>query len=325
MSLMVVSGILFIILIISMIYEPRNYWNALVLLMTIGVFLVGFGSVPGIRGQIVGTIMMLIPVVFVAAAVFLIINGFVMIKKEGSHLSNILSMLTGMAMIVGSVATVFAMVRFQDGVFSKMVILLILLLEFYIAFTFVALLIYSLIYTGLPKRIKCDYIIVHGCGLSEGEKVSPLLRGRVDKAVRIYNKCKQPSKLVVSGGRGDDEKVSEAEAMKSYLLEKGFPEKDIIMEEKSRTTFENLKNVRDMLDADGVKHRYIFVTSNYHVFRTSLFAKKLKMKAAGVGCRTAAYYWPSAFIREYIAIMFRYKWAFAAIIVLWGAVAALIN
>jgi uncharacterized SAM-binding protein YcdF (DUF218 family) len=106
--------------------------------------------------------------------------------------------------------------------------------------------------------------------------------------------------------------------MKNYLVETGFPEEDIILEEQSKTTFENLKNVRDMLDVNGVKHRYIFVTNNYHVFRTSLYAKKLKIKAGGVGCGTAAYYWPSAFIREYIAIMFRHKWIFAAIVLLWG-------
>lgn len=325
MSLMITSGILLIILVISMLYEPRNFWNALLLLMAIGIFLLGFGSAPGIRGMILGTLMMLIPLIFVVAAIFLIVNGFVMMKKEGRSLQNVLSLLAGIAMIVGSMATIAGIYFFQDASVMRTLLSLVLILEFYIAFTFAALLIYSLIYTCLPKRLNCDYIIVHGCGLIDGERVSPLLKGRVDKAVRVYYKCRQHPKIVLSGGKGADEKITEAAAMKNYLVGTGFPEEDIIVEEQSKTTFENLKNVRDMLDANGVKHRYIFVTNNYHVFRTSLHAKKLKMKASGVGCGTAAYYWPSAFIREYIAIMFRYKWIFAVIILLWGGAIAIIN
>ena len=114
---------------------------------------------------------------------------------------------------------------------------------------------------------------------------------------------RQEPELVLSGGQGSDEKISEARAMYNYLENKGFPTGKVILEERSRTTYENLKNVRNMLDTERKKHRYIFVTNDYHVFRTSLFARKLKMKAEGVGCRTAAYYWPSAFIREYIAVM----------------------
>lgn len=323
MSLMIPGCILMFIFVISMLYEPRNFWNALLLLIAVGIFLLGFGSAPGIRGMILGTLtILLIPLIFVITAIFLIVNGFEMLKKEGLHLQNVLSLLTGIAMIVGSMLTIAGIYFLQDASVMRTLFSLVLILEFYIAFTFTALLIYSLIYTCLPKRLDCDYIIVHGCGLIDGERVSPLLKGRVNKAVRIYHKCKCHPKIVLSGGKGADEKISEAAAMKIYLVETGFPEEDILLEEQSKTTFENLKNVRDMLDVNGVKHHYIFVTNNYHVFRTSLYAKSLKINAGGVGCGTAAYYWPSAFIREYIAIMFRYKWIFAAIVLLWGIAVA---
>ncbi|MEG2419320.1 MAG: hypothetical protein RSB35_10495, partial [Eubacterium sp.] len=55
----------------------------------------------------------------------------------------------------------------------------------------------------------------------------------------------------------------------------------------------------------------------YHVFRTGLLAKALGMDAQGVGCATAAYYWPSAFIREYIASMVKFKWVTIAIVLMW--------
>ena len=159
----------------------------------------------------------------------------------------------------------------------------------------------------LPKKKNCDYIVIHGCGLIGGERISPLLKGRVDKGVELFYKMGKKPKLVLSGGQGSDEKISEARAMYNYLEKKDFPLDKVILEEKSTTTYENLKNVRNMLDKDGIKRKYVFVTNNYHVFRTSLFARMLKMNAEGVGCKTAAYYWPSAFIREYIAIMVMFK------------------
>lgn len=232
-------------------------------------------------------------------------------------MQNLLSLFMGIAMIVGGIGTVKGMYYFQDVSVMRSAFDLILTLECYISITFTALLLYSVLYTYIPKRIRCDYIIIHGCSLLNGERVSPLLRGRVDKAVKIYQKSKGTAKIVASGGQGKDEKISEAQAMKNYLLEIGIPEDSIILEDQSKTTYENLKNVRDMFDIDGKKNRYIFVTNNYHVFRTSLFARKLKMKAQGVGCKTAGYYWPSAFIREYIAIMVKYKLVVAFIIVAW--------
>lgn len=240
-----------------------------------------------------------------------------MFKREGHRLHNLLSLFMGITMIIGGIGTVRGIQYFQSVSVVDSIFNLILALECYASITFVALLLYSLLYTYIPKRIQCDYIIVHGCGLKNGETVSPLLKGRVDKAVQIYRKSNDKAKIVVSGGQGRDEKISEAQAMKNYLLEIGIKEDNIIMEDQSKTTYENLKNVKEMLDVNGKKNRYIFVTNNYHVFRTSLFARKLKMKAQGVGCKTAGYYWPSAFIREYIAVMVKYKWIVAFIVVAW--------
>ena len=80
-----------------------------------------------------------------------------------------------------------------------------------------------------------------------------------------------------------------------------------------------------MLDSDNKKSRYFFVTNDYHVFRTGLFAKKLKMNAVGIGSKTAAYYWPSAFIREYVAVMMKFKWITVVVFLIWlaGAISSL--
>lgn len=317
MSLITLAIIFWVIFLISMFYEPRNFLNALLLIFNLGLTVLAVAAQPGIQGMILGLFIMMIPLFFMLVAIFLILNGIQMYKKEGHRLQNLLSLFLGIAMIVGGIGTVIGLNYFQESTVLSSIFYLVVLLEFYVSVTFVALLLYSLLYTYIPKRVQCDYIIIHGCGLINGERISPLLRGRVDKAVKVYQKSKGAAKIVASGGQGRDEKISEAQAMKNYLLEIGIPEADIILEDQSKTTYENLKNVRDLLDTDGQKRRYIFVTNNYHVFRTSLFARKLKMKAQGVGCKTAGYYWPSAFIREYIAVMVKYKWMIALVILVW--------
>lgn len=66
-------------------------------------------------------------------------------------------------MIIGGIGTVRGIQYFQSVSVVDSIFNLILALECYASITFVALLLYSLLYTYIPKRIQCDYIIVHGC------------------------------------------------------------------------------------------------------------------------------------------------------------------
>lgn len=78
---------------------------------------------------------------------------------------------------------------------------------------------------------------------------------------------------IVSGGKGDDEKISEALAMKNYLLEKGMDSDRIIMEDKSTSTYENIQNSLKILDELGMSHDMTIVTDGFHQYRASLIAK----------------------------------------------------
>ena len=106
--------------------------------------------------------------------------------------------------------------------------------------------------------------------------------------------------------------------MKRYLLEQGIPESDIIMEDKSATTLENLKFSKDIIDSREGRKYTALVTSNYHVYRALRYCRKVGLKCKGIGSHVAMYYWPSALIREYIAvhsekkhaILFALGWAF---------------
>ncbi|MEG1431858.1 YdcF family protein [Eubacterium sp.] len=311
----------FIIMGLSVVREPRRFLNVILLLVGAILVFLGIVTLTENNGTIQFVLMVMVfimtPIILGLMALLLIFNGVVMLKREGRSLANLLSLLMGVAVLIGLGVSFWALESHSHNVYLLDLLWLGAILMVYFTTVFMAYLVYSTLYMCLPKRLDCDYILIHGCGLIDGEKISPLLRGRADKALKVYRAMDGRAKLVPSGGKGRDEKVSEAQAIKTYLLTQGVPEEDIMIEEASTTTGENLKNVQAMLDGEGLPHRYIFVTNNYHVFRTGLLAKALGMDAQGVGCATAAYYWPSAFIREYIAIMVKFKWVTIAIVLMW--------
>lgn len=123
-----------------------------------------------------------------------------------------------------------------------------------------------------------------------------------DEAIDVYHKDPTPPVMIPSGGQGADETVSEARAMADYLLGKGIPEEKIILEDRSTTTYENLLNSKSIIDSRADGHYIALVTSNYHVYRALRHCRKIGLECTGIGSRVAFYYWPSALIREYIAV-----------------------
>ena len=151
-----------------------------------------------------------------------------------------------------------------------------------------------------------------GAGLINGEIVSPLLAKRINKAIAFYRAQSRatlnPPILLMSGGQGADEKVPEAIAMKQYAMEQGIPERDILVETNSTTTLENMLYSKEIMDQQMKgPYRAIFSSNNYHIFRAGLYARQAKLKANGIGAKTAFYYLPNAFLREYIAILMMNK------------------
>ena len=84
-----------------------------------------------------------------------------------------------------------------------------------------------------------NYVVVLGAGLI-GKKVTPLLASRINRGIEIY-KQNPGSKIIMSGGQGPDEAIPESHAMAAYAEEHDVPKSDIIIENKSKTTNENLK------------------------------------------------------------------------------------
>ena len=90
--------------------------------------------------------------------------------------------------------------------------------------------------------------------------------------------------------------------MKDYLLTRGIPEEHIVPEDASATTEENLINSKAIIDARDGRKKTALVSSNYHIYRCLRLARKLRLKCTGIGAKVALYYWPSALIREFLAV-----------------------
>lgn len=256
-----------------------------------------------------------VPLGVVVVSVMLIYNGFVMLRKEGRRLKNMLSLFFGAGILILVGVDVYFVLRHPSaaGVYLLAYLNLIFL---YLTVFFISFLLYTIVCLLIPKRGRYDFIVVLGAGL-RANQVSPLLARRLDKAIVYYNKGGRRATFVVSGGQGSDERVSEASAMRDYLEGKGVPREAILLEDRSTNTFENMKYSKAVMDARQEKYRCLFVTNDFHMVRSGMHARRVGLgHARGAGCRTAAYYWPSAFIREYLGMLARYKWeavAYAAL------------
>ena len=240
--------------------------------------------------------------------VFLIHNGIVMYKNEGRSLANMLSLIFGIIIGAGEIATIYILLtgtrtemarRFATVNIASQVISLSVI---YLSVSFLIFMFYSVFLMIIPRRRDFDYVIIHGAGLIDGNKVSKLLADRIDKAIDVYNKDPSPTILIPSGGRGKDELIPEAAAMAAYLRDKGIPEEKIIMEDRSATTLENLQFSKEIIDGREGRKYTALVTSNYHVYRALRYCRKIGLECTGIGSHVAMYYWPSALIREYVAV-----------------------
>ena len=240
--------------------------------------------------------------------VFLLANGVTMLRKERLSLGNALSLLAGLGM-VGLVAMIFVNWPESWGATTRTVVtslmFLVLTLAGYVATCFAAFWATSLLSGRLTALRRPDAIIVLGAGLLDGDRVPPLLAGRLAKAREVQQRFAPPPVLIPSGGQGADESVPEGVAMGRFLVAAGTPSDLVLPETASRTTRENLQLSRHLLPAPDAP--VIVVTSNYHALRAGMLTRSLGLNARVVGAPTAGYYYPSALIREFVAVMVEHR------------------
>lgn len=128
----------------------------------------------------------------------------------------------------------------------------------------------------IDKDDNADAVIVLGCSVY-GSTASPFLEKRTLLGEEIY-KNGQAKKIIVSGGKGSGENISEAECMKNILISKGVKEEDIILEDKSTSTDENIRFSKEKMKENNL-NTAIVVSNKFHLRRAQILCNRYDVEA----------------------------------------------
>ena len=252
------------------------------------------------------------------------ISHLKLLKKEGISWKNMLGVILGTAIIIPTVFPDLIYNFFDKSMILPMydkkgfyyhIYLWLELLSYSIVSYFECILISTVIlaYRSAVRipRFDKDYIIILGCMIRKDGTLTPILKNRADRAIEFSKMQKEASDkdiiFVPSGGKGNDEIISEGEAIKNYLVDQGISEEKILTENKSKNTYQNIKFSYELINKNSDNPNIAFSTTNYHVFRAGIIATEQNIRIEGIGSKTKSYFWINAFVREYIATIYSEK------------------
>ncbi len=147
-------------------------------------------------------------------------------------------------------------------------------------------------------------VTILGCQVKNGAP-SLMLKKRLDVALDYLNQHESVP-VIVCGGQGKDESISEAECMSRYLLSHGIEESRIYRDDASTSTLENLQNAKEIITEQDWNPEIIIVTDGYHQFRAANIAHSIGLKTKAVSAKTSWYLVPSYWVREWLGICYQF-------------------
>lgn len=141
-------------------------------------------------------------------------------------------------------------------------------------------------YSKLDEKTHCDAAIVLGAATADGE-VSPVHRERINHGIWLYENGYVDC-LILTGGVGEGNVLSDARAAKQYAMSKGIPEQDILIEERSTITEENLLHAKVIMDSHAMDTA-IIVSDPLHMKRAMLMAGDYGIHACSSPTPTTMY------------------------------------
>lgn len=274
--------------------------------------------------------------VFAIVCILVIISNISLIRHEGFRPKNLLGVVIGLLFVGGSFGIYFlndfvndyilvpgklADLRIAVTIHTYLNLFLTLVLCYLECF-FIGTVIMAYIAARQTPTYDKDFIVILGCKIDKKGGLLPLLKGRTDRAIKFAWEQEiatgKKIRYVPSGGKGSDEMMSEASAMELYLLSHGAEADEVYPEKNSRTTYENFKFSKKIMDEINPEARVVFATTNYHIFRSGMMALKNGIFAEGIASKTKWYFWPNGFVREYFGILFMRLKAHLAVIGILG-------
>lgn len=309
-----------------MINERRTIFYGVILVFTLSILTLclvlefdryGINIFTSIIGSLLSII--LIPVILILVIgwlifpLTLIIEGFKLLHKEGYVFRNLLAIGLGFAFILSPMLTNNLIKLSNENLVVVTICNTYRIIATYLISVAGAYTLSSFLNFFNVNHRNLQYVVVLGSGL-KGDKVTPLLKNRINKGIMVYKKQKC-AKLIMSGGQGPDEFVAESVAMAKYAESIGVQRQDIIIEDRSKNTEENIQFSHRLMHDKNAK--FAIVTNYYHLFRALIIAKKHNIDCIGYGAKTKLYFSLNAFVREFIGyLVFRYKVHLSILVIL---------
>lgn len=166
-------------------------------------------------------------------------------------------------------------------------------------------LMFFCLYSRKTSKRKCSqdvqFLLVLGAATKNG-KVSKILASRLKRTISCWQK-NQTAKIIVSGGPKHSQ-LPEAEIMAKYLVSHDIPKDSIIIENAARNTRQNILFSSRLINDENVT----VITSDFHVLRSYLYAKALRLNWQFLGTPTPIKYRPLTFVRDYLGIIRDHRW-----------------
>ena len=238
-------------------------------------------------------------IVLIALGALLTLDTALLSMVSNGHLGTVLPAIMGIPMLIIGIFKNHIFPWFQTPLGRWIKTMLIVIYASAVVFFCI---MGALLSSSASKKAEYnkDVLIVLGCAV-RGDRVSLTLKYRLDAALE-YLSHSPDTHVIVTGGKGDGENLSEAQAMKDYLVSHGVDPSRITMEDKSTSTWENFKFSREIMDKDFQNASAAFVTTAFHVYRAGRVAIMNGIDADGYAAKDVWYSAPNNYMRESIAI-----------------------
>lgn len=161
----------------------------------------------------------------------------------------------------------------------------------------VAFVYYQEVHVPVPNE-KADALIVLGAQVQPSGEPSVQLAWRLEAALEVFNQ--NPTPIVVSGGQGGNEPRPEGEVMRDWLIERGVPPEQILVDSESTNTRQNISHAISLLEGLSIQNVRI-ITSDYHLPRALAIARDEGLSVSGTGSPCKKEYWVQNHFREALA------------------------
>ncbi len=161
-----------------------------------------------------------------------------------------------------------------------------------------------MLHTMFDKPKDENIVLVLGCQVRNNGP-SLMLQRRLDAAYAYLTEHPDVP-VIVCGGQGPDEAISEAQCMFEYLTDSGIAADRIRQENTSTSTYENLRNAKEILQNEALGNRVTIVTDGFHQLRTSMIAKDLQLETDHISAYTSWYLLPTYWVREWLGVCYQF-------------------